>query len=196
MAYNITLEGSNLKEAERLLREITTIFEQHKVVYWLEGGTLLGIRRENRLLPWDNDLDISMHAQETDKLAALIKSLKKNQYRVRLRYFEDESPEFQKGTLRMMKVRKRRFFGLIKGKVCLDVFVKYTKEENTYWEIANKTKSVPKHFYASFKNVLFQNKDYSIPTDTDAYLSYRYGNWQTPVKEWNTFTDDNALHGH
>lgn len=196
MAYNITLEGSNLKEAERLLREITTIFEQHKVVYWLEGGTLLGIRRENRLLPWDNDLDISMHAQETDKLAALIKSLKKNQYRVRLRYFEDESPEFKKGTLRMMKVRKRRFFGLIKGTVCLDVFVKYTKEENTYWEIANKTKSVPKHFYASFKNVLFQNKDYSIPTDTDAYLSYRYGNWQTPVKEWNTFTDDNALNRH
>lgn len=196
MAYNITLEGSNLKEAERLLWEITTIFEQHKVVYWLEGGTLLGIRRENRLLPWDNDLDISMHAQETDKLAALIKSLKKNQYRVRLRYFEDESPEFKKGTLRMMKVRKRRFFGLIKGKVCLDVFVKYTKEENTYWEIANKTKSVPKHFYASFKNVLFQNKDYSIPTDTDAYLSYRYGNWQTPVKEWNTFTDDNALNRH
>lgn len=196
MAYNITLEGSNLKEAERLLREITTIFEQHKVVYWLEGGTLLGIRRENRLLPWDNDLDISMHAQETDKLAALIKSLKKNQYRVRLRYFEDESPEFKKGTLRMMKVRKRRFFGLIKGTVCLDVFVKYTKEENTYWEIANKTKSVPKHFYASFKNVLFQNKDYSIPTDTDAYLSFRYGNWQTPVKEWNTFTDDNALNRH
>lgn len=193
MAYNITLEGSNLKEAESLLMEITTIFERHKVFYWLEGGTLLGIRRENRLLPWDNDLDISMHARETEKLTALIKSLKKNGYRVRLRYFETTGPDFKKGALRMIKVRKSRFFGLLKGKVCLEIFIKYTKKENTYWEIANKTKSVPKHFYTSFKNIVFQNKDYRIPYDTDGYLSYRYGDWQTPVKEWNTFADDNAL---
>ena len=193
MAYNITLEGSNLKEAEDLLKEITTIFEQYTIAYWLEGGTLLGIRRENRLLPWDNDIDISIHDTETVKLNSLLKTLKNKGYRIRLRHFEVSSSEFNKGDLRMIKIRKRRFFGLLKGNVCLDVFIKYTKNENTYWEIDNKTKSVPKSFYTRFKTIIFQNKEYTVPNETDDYLSYRYGDWQTPVKEWNTSTDDNAL---
>lgn len=193
MAYNITLEGNNLREAENLLKEITLIFEQQNVAYWLEGGTLLGIRRENRLLPWDNDIDISIHDTETAKINSLIKNLKQEGYRIRLRHFEVSSSEFNKGALRMIKIRKRRFFGLLKGNVCLDVFIKYTNDENTYWEIDNKKKSVPKHFYTNFKTISFQNKSYPIPSKTDEYLSYRYGDWQTPVKEWNTSTDDHAL---
>ena len=193
MAYDITLEGKNLKEAENLLAAITLIFEQHKVSYWLEGGTLLGINRENRLLPWDNDLDISLHASEVSKLESLIKVLKSKGYRVRQRYFTTTSEPFKNGNLRMFKIRNRRFFGLLKGKVTLDVFVKYTADENTYWEIDNKKKYVPSHYYENFKSITFQNKNYPIPENTDGYLTYRYGDWQTPVKEWNTSTDDNAL---
>lgn len=193
MAYNITLEGKNLIEAEILLTTVASIFEQHKITYWLEGGTLLGIRRENRLLPWDDDIDISLHASEVSKLSSLIKNLKEKGFRVRQRRFSVTSNEFEKGELRMIKIRNRRFFGLLKGKVCLDVFVKYTHIDKTYWEIDNKTKYVPKHFYERFKTVKFQNKIYPIPEDTDGYLTYRYGDWQTPVKEWNTSTDDKAL---
>jgi phosphorylcholine metabolism protein LicD len=193
MAYNLTLEGENLVEAEKLLASVSAIFEKNKISYWLEGGTLLGIRRENRLLPWDDDVDISLHASEVSKLSVLIKELKLNGFRIRERRFSVTSSEFKKGDLRMIKIRNRRFFGLLKGKVCLDVFVKYTHNDKTFWEIDNKTKYVPVHFYKSFKTVLFQNKDYPIPEDTDGYLTYRYGDWQTPVKEWNTSTDDNAL---
>lgn len=193
MAYNITLEGKNLIEAEKLLVAVSTIFEQHKIAYWLEGGTLLGIRRENRLLPWDDDIDISLHASELSKLSALIKDLKVKGFRVRERRFSVTSNEFNKGDLRMIKIRNRRFFGLLKGNVCFDVFVKYTHNDKTYWEIDNKIKYVPTHFYKSFKTVNFQNKTYTIPEDTDGYLTYRYGDWQTPVKEWNTSIDDKAL---
>ena len=193
MAYDITVEGKNLKEAENLLAAVTSIFEQHKIKYWLEGGTLLGIRRENRLLPWDNDLDISIHASEVSKLASLIKDLQSKGYRLRQRLFTITSEPFKSGELRMIKVRNRQFFGLLKGKVCLDVFVKYTVAENTYWKIDNKKKYVPSSFYKNFKSITFQNKDYPIPKNTDEYLTYRYGDWQTPVKEWNTATDDNAL---
>lgn len=193
MAYDITLEGENLENAENLLIEATTIFEKHHINYWLEGGTLLGIRREDRLLPWDNDLDISLHASETPKLLNLVKGLKNKGYRVRHRYFTETSDFFKKDDLRMIKIRTRRFFGLLKGKVCLDVFVKYTHDEKTYWEIDKKTKFVPSKFYETFKEIKFKNKNYPIPENTDEYLTYRYGDWQTPVKDWNTSTDDNAL---
>jgi len=193
MAYNITLEGKNLEEAERMLPAITEIIEKHKINYWLEGGTLLGIRRENRLLPWDDDIDISLLADEIPKLKALSKELKNKGYRLRERRFKKTCNQFKEGNLRMIKIRERRFFGFLKGKVCLDIFVKYTTNEKSYWEIDNKTKYVPYHFYQNLKTIVFQNKVYPIPEDTDGYLTFRYGDWQTPVKEWNTSTDDKAL---
>ncbi|SRR6056297_432587 len=193
MAYDITLEGKNLIEAERLLKDVINVFDNHHIQYWLEGGTLLGIKRENRLLPWDNDLDISVHEMQLDKLNSLIENLKTKGFRVRKRYFSETSKEFKKGDLRMIKIRNKHFFGLLKGKVCLDVFIKYTKGSDTFWEIDNKKKCVPSLFYKRFKTISFQNKEYTIPEDTDGYLTYRYGEWQTPVKDWNTSTDDRAL---
>jgi phosphorylcholine metabolism protein LicD len=193
MAYNITLEGKNLVQAEHLLSDVITIFESCNVAYWLEGGTLLGLRREGRLLPWDNDLDISIHESEFNKLSSLISTLKKNGYRVRTRVFEKDSDIFKKGNLRMIKIRTKRFFGLLKGNVCLDVFIKYTKNNKTYWEIANKVKNVPSEYYDTFKTIDFKGKSYAIPELTDEYLTYRYNDWETPVKDWDTAKDDRAL---
>ncbi len=193
MAYDITLEGENLVQAEQLLADVCTLFDQQHINYWLEGGTLLGIRRENRLLPWDNDLDISLHASETHKLKRLIEVLKRNGFRVRLRRFTAITAFCKQYDLRMIKIRSRRFFGLLKGKVCLDVFIKYTVEDKTYWVIDNKTKFVPSKFYENFKKIKFNNKEYPIPENTEEYLTYRYGDWKTPVKDWNTSTDDKAL---
>lgn len=193
MAYDITLEGKNLIEAEKLLVDVISIVENCNVEYWLEGGTLLGLRREGRLLPWDDDLDISLHAKEHEKLVFLMRTLKEKGFRVRTRVFDADSDVFKKGNLRMIKIRTKRFFGLIKGKVCFDIFIKYTHDAKTYWEIANKTKNVPAKYYESFKTISFKGRDYSIPFLTDEYLTYRYGDWQTPVKEWDTSKDDKAL---
>ena len=193
MAYDITLEGKNLVQAENLLSEVTSIFESCNITYWLEGGTLLGLRREGRLLPWDNDLDISIHDSEFIKLSLLQSTLKKKGYRVRTRVFEKDSDVFKKGDLRMIKIRTKRFFGILKGNVCLDVFIKYTKNEKTYWEIANKVKNVPSKYYDTFKTFDFKGKTYAIPELTDEYLTYRYDDWQTPVKDWDTAKDDRAL---
>lgn len=193
MAYDITLEGKNLEEAENLLNDVITLFENCDILYWLEGGTLLGLRREGRLLPWDNDLDISIHETQKPKLDMLIALLKQRKFRVRTRSFAEDSATFKKGDLRMIKIRNKRFFGLLKGNVCLDVFIKYTHENKTYWEIANKVKNVPAQYYQKFKTIAFKGKDYTIPELTDEYLTYRYGDWQTPVKDWDTAKDDNAL---
>ena len=193
MAYNITLEGKNKVIAERMLERVAKIFDKCDITYWLEGGTLLGIRRESRLLPWDDDIDVSMMVDQSSKLPQLYKALKKDNYRVKLRYFENNDSPFQKGNLRMIKIRERRFFGLLKGAVCLDVFIKYPLNEDAYWEIANKKKKVPSKFYQSFKTINFKNYSYSIPKLTDDYLTYRYGEWQTPVKDWDTANDDKAL---
>jgi len=61
MAGKTRLEGKNVEIALKMLHDVCTELEKKKADYWLEGGTLLGVIRENRLLPWDNDISISSY---------------------------------------------------------------------------------------------------------------------------------------
>ena len=193
MAYKITLSNKNKEIAESLLLDVAKSLNILSVNYWLEGGTLLGIKRESRLLPWDNDLDLSINSSEVSKIDDLIINLKSKNLRVRVRKFDSTSEFFNRGDIRIIKIRNKRFFNLLKGSVCLEIFVKYPKKENTYWMIGNTTKNVPSKYYARLQSIKFKDYFFSIPMLTEEYLTYRYGDWKTPVKEWNTFTDDKAL---
>ena len=193
MAYKITLSKKNKEIAESLLLDVAKSLDILSVNYWLEGGTLLGIKRESRLLPWDNDLDLSINSSEVSKIDDLIINLKSKNLRVRVRKFDSTSEFFNRGDIRIIKIRNKRFFNLLKGSVCLEIFVKYPKKENTYWMIGNTTKNVPSKYYARLQSIKFKDYFFSIPMLTEEYLTYRYGDWKTPVKEWNTFTDDKAL---
>ena len=193
MAYDIRLEGKNLVNALSLLEDIAKILDKLKIDYWLEGGTLLGVRRENRLLPWDNDVDLSLMVLDRKNENELISALKKSGFRVRLRKYESDHDYCKKDDSRLIKIRKSYLFGLIKGAVCLEIFIKYKVGDKAYWKIGDVVKNVPYKYYAKTKKVEFNNYRYSIPELTDEYLTYRYGDWQTPKENYNPFKDDNAL---
>ena len=55
------------------------ILKKSNVTYWIEGGTLLGAIRDNKLIPWDHDLDLGMKFFNQNQMIKLIKELKKEQ---------------------------------------------------------------------------------------------------------------------
>jgi len=189
MAGSNTLEGQNGIIALKMLKDVTDLLDEHNIEYWLEGGTLLGVIRENRLLPWDNDMDISIDEKYYENILKVIKQLP---YRIRMRHFEENNDPFIKGKTRIIKVTNKKFL-FFKGNVTLDIFIKFKKGDKSFWQIGNKTKFVPAYFYEQLIPYKFDNKNYLIPKLYDEYLTYRYGDWKTPVKEWNTFKDDKAL---
>ena len=50
-----------------IFQEVVQILNDNKINYWLCHGTLLGIIRENRLLPWDHDIDFAVWDDEYSK---------------------------------------------------------------------------------------------------------------------------------
>ena len=54
------IDDKTLKDASKLLRD-------NGINFWVCHGTLLGIIRENRLLPWDRDIDLAVWSHETNK---------------------------------------------------------------------------------------------------------------------------------
>ena len=54
----------NPENAKSVLIELKTIFDQLNVKFWLRRGVLLGAVRENRFIPYDHDIDISIMAED------------------------------------------------------------------------------------------------------------------------------------
>lgn len=195
MAGKTRLVGKNVEIAHKLLHDVTIELEKTGVSYWLEGGTLLGIIRENRLLPWDNDMDISMYIKDRLKLVKVAIKLFFKGYRISTRFYNRDLDPFRKYELRMIKVRNyEKYFK--KGEVMLDIFLKRKVENDYFWTVGIKTpvlKSSPAEFYEELDWTKFNDKQYMIPKDYEGYLTYRYGDWKIPVKEWNFKKDDKAI---
>lgn len=58
-----------------LMMRVDAFFKKHNLLYWATCGTLLGAVRHKGLIPWDDDLDIAMMAQDTVKLLSLKEEL-------------------------------------------------------------------------------------------------------------------------
>lgn len=57
----------------RVLKLTHDLLVQHKVKYWLSGGTLLGAVRHSGVIPWDDDGDIHVMKEDIPKLRKLVK---------------------------------------------------------------------------------------------------------------------------
>ncbi|MFC1482001.1 LicD family protein [Candidatus Neomarinimicrobiota bacterium] len=196
MAGTTRLTGDNLTIALKMLDDVTTVLDSMQIRYCLDGGTLLGIMRENRLLPWDNDMDLFAPADEFKRLKAATWKFRRLGYRASIYHHGADQPPFKTGEARVLKVktRKRLFFP---GPINLDIFIKYKSGDNYYWKVGSKKnnviKSVPAEYYDQLTQIEFNNKMHWIPEAYEDYLALRYGDWKSPVKEWNTMHDDQAI---
>lgn len=58
----------------RLLYAFDKFCCEHQLVYWIDGGTLLGAVRHGGFIPWDDDIDIVMPRADMQRLAVLARS--------------------------------------------------------------------------------------------------------------------------
>lgn len=189
------LEGHYAKIAIKVLKDVTGLLEKNNIEYIVDYGTLLGIVRENRLIPWDTDLDISITGDQLEKFLKMRWKLWLAGYRTRIRKFKKDVGPFKKDSIRMIKVQTRKFLFFREYRL-MDIFVKQ-KIDNEYCYIVGVDpavfKSVPAKFHENRTELMFEGKNMSVPQEYKEYLTYVYGDWKTPVKEWDFLKGDNCF---
>lgn len=60
------LRECQLKQLDILLH-IDAVCQRHNIPYWLDAGTLLGAVRHGGFIPWDDDIDIAMRAEDLQR---------------------------------------------------------------------------------------------------------------------------------
>ncbi len=196
MGTRHSLGEKNAAIAVEMLEKVTSIFEFYGIKYCLTAGTLLGIVRENRLLPWDTDLDLRIFRNDVTKLSRAMWKVRLAGYLVRARRQEIEDPPLRKGERRIVKVFNKA--GLLKkGEVVMDCFIAIRHGDQYVWSCGGlkfyTRKAVPSHFYDNTQPITFRGKGYIAPAEVEDYLTFRYGDWRTPVKQWDYTKDDGAI---
>ena len=75
----LSLEQKQLQEAQlKILKEIDKVCNEHNLTYWLAFGTAIGAVRHKGFIPWDDDIDLFMMAEDLEKLEKLQKFFPNN----------------------------------------------------------------------------------------------------------------------
>lgn len=135
----------NSRDIESVLFKIVDILDDNHIDYWLTDGTLLGVIRENRILPWDLDVDIGVWKSEVS-VSDLISLLEKNGFRYLERLSNMDSHHF------------------LHGKVLLDINL-YSRDQTNVsikWA-SNPTKFVDRIFVKCINAIYEHHKGTRIP---------------------------------
>ena len=150
--------------AERL-KEVKRIFDDQGIVFWLGSGTCLGCIRENRFIPWDDEMDtasvIGMHGLDEETVYRTANVFKENGFYPRI-----------SDSTRYMGV------GLVKDGIRTDW---------TCHRIFNGAAiefpgvKLPLHLFTQPMEIEFIGQKFLLPNPPEEYLRLKYGpEWRTP----------------
>ena len=70
-------EGSPLREHQKKLLNLLIVFdrlcEDNGIVWWIDGGTLLGAVRHGGFVPWDDDIDVCVLRKDLPRIRKILR---------------------------------------------------------------------------------------------------------------------------
>ncbi|WP_010662160.1 LicD family protein [Marinilabilia salmonicolor] len=175
-------------------------FEHFNINYFLEGGTLLGIVRDQNLLPWDHDIDFSINPSDLQKILNLRWYFLRRGYKFSVRKSKKDVGPFKKGDIFLIKIKPlfkflfKEFSPFINSEILVcDLFIKKTDGDFYYWQAKDRVMKVDAKYYETYDKIKFLGRDLRVPAHYKDYLTEKYGDWSVPVKEWDCGVNEKTI---
>lgn len=152
--------------------KICDIFDSLKINFFLSSGILLGAIRDNDLIKWDWDIEISVFTDEF------------------LPHIDLISNELVRSGFKMIKIIRNKdnskidFFGSYPANVTQYTIYswQYSKIRDVYWR---KEFSIPSKFLKKLSKFNFLDRQFNCPNNVKEYLTFMYGDWKKPLRTSN-----------
>lgn len=201
-AFQMRLEDQLKAAKVRVaLMHLTDLLKKHGIMYWLDGGSLLGSYRHGMFIPWDDDVDITIPIKYYDKLfkvvqpeaetvgISLMRSWISDQYgyyRPITTYIQKIAPKVSKtwtgdgysGTLGYFN---QAWYNGLK----IDIWMAFpvVLDGKVLYSNAGGDTLFPRNEVFPLRNCMFENRWYTCPARTHAYLQRLYQDISTPPKQ-------------
>lgn len=194
-----------------LLKKTAKFLEDNKIDYYLDGGTLLGAKRDGDIIEWDDDADIVIlgsleNVRKSDgldwikvqggwKLFDTSNEYPVKNWKLHCNDFKKKNPHLSR-----REVFKQGKHTYVKGALCeysvpfidvgvvdydFDGMVKYLDNGIQYWSTAH-----PVHTVFPLQKIKIRDTEFACPSDTHKYLMNEYGEYWITKKYNHGFNPD------
>lgn len=177
-----------VENAKQTLADFITLFPQDKLRWFLVSGTFLGLIRENGFLKHDYDIDLGVFEDEID-IASVKKTLGESDRFVLKKYDHHKSSLFEPEVAcnnpdvpYILKI-------IHMSGIHIDLFIHYRDTQvspPSYWHGSSLHRWNNSPF--ELKTYRFYDHDVLAPAQADLYLTENYGDWRTPVTDFDCTT--------
>jgi hypothetical protein len=171
-----------------LLLMLSESLALHEVPHYVDAGTLLGVYRDNALIPWDDDLDFSVNADFLDHSINVIEQLLPKMCEITgvtwtlHQYINQQSyGAVPIGAIRALKLLPNEKREIFPG---IDFFVKYIQGNHMDYCLASRGFRMPSRHFSQTPSHEFAGGLVYLPHAVEDYLAGHYGDWRTPQQNW------------
>jgi hypothetical protein len=170
-------DEKTLQIARKFTKTIASRAYDENIPLHINWGTLIGVLRDGDLIKWDDDIDFSSLLEYKTKIEKFINNLK------------DELESMLNASIEIVSYEKPGIKIICKSK--LGNF--HTFDSDINFKIIKDDKALQfdnQMWYTSAKHILkletfnWDGVNIFIPSDADEYLTFVYGDWKTPKKDY------------
>jgi phosphorylcholine metabolism protein LicD len=160
-----------LNERKAIFFEIIKILKKRDIPLFLQGGILLGAKREKNFIKWDWDVEISVFAKDLLRSYKQITSdLKKKNFQIKTLNHAMFNPKIEF----FKKNHNATSFSILGWH--------YSFFRQAY---TRKKLKIPLKFMKKMGKIKFFKQTFLCPSPIDEYLEHQYGNWKMPIRTSN-----------
>ncbi len=173
-------DPATLTMARTMLAHLDTLLRQAGIPYFVDHGTLLGLLRDGDLLPWDDDLDLSVPEAFIEQT---LQTICDNQTTLpladELEWTAETVIDQDTGRIMGAIICYRETNHLALRKFAASIWFMFA-EGDTIRQFINRA---PAAFFHEAASLTYRDRAYPVPRDAENYLAFHYGNWREPVKD-------------
>lgn len=168
--------------ANDMLLKLADTLRQNNLQYFIDFGMLLEIVRDQQLIAWDDDIDLTCYEKDFNEIISVVEQFIKmqsnTQFYWRYSVVKDLKGNKSSIVLSFEDVKKQML------SFSIDIWLVHFSNDQA---IQTMNKCDARHFLTT-ESILYKNFQLDVPKHYEAYLEHPYGDWKTPQKD-TTFAD-------